>query len=288
MNRVQLSSQIYPPPLLPHPHVETLPPHSRPSSPSLLKSLSLCPFPPSDPSSSAFGPLLGAECSGTSGPVRESCPCAATAVPPQVDPASFGAPSLPSASRSFLNLPTADVPSETDVLPSPSWADVVNKENKSSGCRCGGGVPWKPGQGESIPAPQHPKTLRKSPSKPKPSVHPPSAPAGRAQEVLSPKRVANSAEAGVKIASAVQTSNAFAALQNLVDSIPPEEPQGIPPPDSHSSSRDQSFPVCDPPIPEVVKLVEIPLVPPPPSSLQPLEVPVWWLRGCPLRSLTIQ
>ncbi|GMH22077.1 hypothetical protein Nepgr_023920 [Nepenthes gracilis] len=182
-------------------------------------------FPPSDPSSSASGPLLGAASSGTSGSGRESFPCDAIDVPPQVEPASISAPSLPSASSSFLSQPPTDVPLESVALPSPSWADAISQDSKPSG--------------DSIPAPHRSKPPRKSPSKPKPSGRlPPSAPAGMVQEGLRPKNLANSVEAGVKTASAVPTSNAFAALQNPEKSILPEEPQGVLTLDSDNSSRD--------------------------------------------------
>ncbi|GMH25380.1 hypothetical protein Nepgr_027223 [Nepenthes gracilis] len=136
-------------------------------------------------------------------------------------------------------------------------------------------IPSQPGQGESTPAPPRskPKTSGQPPpsapaggalSKSKPSGRsPPPAPAGEALECFSPKRVANAAEAGVKYACAVSTANAFVALQNPEVSTLPEEPQAIPLPDSDSCRTVQSSPACDPPIPKVIQLVEIP---PGPSS----------------------
>ncbi|GMH02019.1 hypothetical protein Nepgr_003858 [Nepenthes gracilis] len=206
-------------------------------------------------------PLLGIGGAGVSMDGHGAESTGGSPPPPSMTtiPSEIGNPSLVSLSgtdsadfrvEAFPSLPADNI--HKDRVCPPLAVDVVVE------------YPWKPGQGESTPAPQRPKTLRKSPSKPKPSGRPPpSAPTVGLGEGLSPKRVANTAEAGAKIASAVSTSNAFAALQNPEDSILPEEPQGIPPRDSDCSSRDQSFPACDPPILEEVQLVEIP---PGPSS----------------------
>ncbi|GMH03479.1 hypothetical protein Nepgr_005318 [Nepenthes gracilis] len=232
-------------------------------------------FPPSEPPSSASGPLLVAG----SGVARDSYHCDAVGAPPQVELASFAAPSLPSTS--------AGVPSESGSLPSPSGLMLSTRTASPQGVDVVVEYPWKPGQGESIPAPQRQKTQRKSPSKPKPSGRfPPPALAGLPQKGLSPKAVATTTEVGIKTASTVHTSNAFAALQNLEvsilpeepqgfplpksdsrnafaalqnpeDSILPEEPQGFPPPDTDSSISDKNYPDCDPSIPDEVKLVEI-------------------------------
>ncbi|GMH10546.1 hypothetical protein Nepgr_012387 [Nepenthes gracilis] len=96
----------------------------KPSRPTLVSPHIAFPLflPPSDPSSSPSGLLLGAKRSGTCGPIRESCPCDAAAVPPHVEPASFGAPSLPSASSRLQN-------------PEDPFAEEPRRSSLDSDCR---------------------------------------------------------------------------------------------------------------------------------------------------------
>ncbi|GMH06175.1 hypothetical protein Nepgr_008015 [Nepenthes gracilis] len=71
------------------------------------------------PINPVVGLPLGSVNPGACGPARELCPCAeipllGSVIPSQVNPASSGAPSLPSASR-----PPAGAPSELVAHPSP-------------------------------------------------------------------------------------------------------------------------------------------------------------------------
>ncbi|GMH21198.1 hypothetical protein Nepgr_023040 [Nepenthes gracilis] len=188
-----------------------------------------------------------------SGPARVSCPRVAVGVPPQVELASIGAPSLPSA--------FAGVSSESGSFYLPSWANVVNKDSKLSDVVVE--YPWKPGQGDPIPAPQRSKTPRKSPSKPKPSGRfPPSAPAGLTQNGLSPKPCKIR-----RIPFCRMSLKAFLPL-NLIAAMlsKPCKIRRTPfcrrslralPPDLDSNFRDKNYPACDPPIPDGVKLAVI-------------------------------